>query len=358
MERLHQDYACNAMHTMHTMHAMKPKQIGAGSFGTVFSPAIGVDDPNVIGKVMVADYTDNTHENVDAEWREREQLFKLDPGQVYFVYPLEQRKIDVEEYNKYAKTPVEISLKTQKHMVQLTMPNGGLTLRKRGKNGLLTFRQVLEYSLQAARCIELMLANKMVHLDFHADNIVVNDEGKCRAIDFGLMKHSSMFYTTKNYLWSCDYAINPPEFRLVQARNKASHNLGHEQKLMTHYVGVEANNLNHVFDNASFQDSYDSIRQAIAVLDGRPKITKLNRLRFLKSIKSHEKTDIYGLGITMMELLSYLKDDHSVEKVVTPEIVKTTWDIIVKMIMPHPQDRMNIGEFIREMSEVRRLAGV
>lgn len=329
---------------------MEPKAIARGAYGTVFQPPINQPkehtDKKMIGKVVLSDYKNRsfsvTMSDADKEWFNRKYLRTLDPNQDYFVYPLHRQEIDIQDYNKYAKKPIHDAPEGTT-LTQFLMVNAGVSLRRQAKDNKLTFPKILDYATKVAESIRTLLKDELVHLDVHLGNMVSNEQDKCRLVDFGLMMCSGAFYTTYNTLWREVYAISPPEFRLFQLRRRRLNNLRQEQCLLAKYVGIEPEGLNHIFEKPLFKLSYQYLQSTMTELH-QPRAM----MDYLKEQKAHEKVDIYGLGVSMIEMLSYVDDPN-----LSNNIVCKTWDIITKMIMPHPENRMDINTFINKITELK-----
>lgn len=329
-------------------------QIGSGSFGTVFWPPISHDDPALVGKVMVSDFKEGNFHDTDIEWSFKKTLFDIDPSQEHFVYPVEKREITLTQYNNFANKPLvttnsSVRVSGCAKMVELLMPYGGYSLRWQVQRNYFALKAALEYSLQAAQNIKLLQFHDLIHLDIHLGNLVANTTNKCRLIDFGLMMSSKSFYTLANHLWGDIYAVSPPEFRLIQAKKKRIHNIASERNLLIQYIETDTDIITYMFNSPEYKQSYASLKQEMDNLSIPNKNKKNDRLQFLKSLNSHEKVDTYGLGVAMLELLAHLQlDVHEMP----PYILPALCEIITKMMMPHPNDRMNIDDIIFELTEV------
>jgi serine/threonine protein kinase len=314
---------------------MSCKEIGSGSYGVVFRPPLGSNDSTMVGKVIYpVDYKE-----VKREWFNVKAIKRIDPEQNYFLYPIKKENVDVTEYNKYAKKPFEST--HTKNLTQFTIKDGGLSLRKYQCR---SFSQVLTYVLQVAQSIQVMLQNNIVHLDIHLGNIMSNGIDSCKIIDFGLSKTSRTFYSHLNVLWSVEYAVNPPEFRLIQSKHKEIHNVIAEKEALAYYVSNDSSCLDYVYMNPEFIESFNDLHTSIMSLSDTGRPTKKVVLEYLKSINSHKTTDVYGLGVAMIDILT--KTDYP--EVSVDNYVKV-WDIITNMIMPHPNDRMSIENVIIEI---------
>lgn len=317
---------------------MSITQIGCGGYGAVFHPPIGSNDTSMVGKVVFSESFDEAKR----EWQNIKVIKKIDPEQNYFLYPSKKEEIDVSEYNKFAKTPVNYA--TGGKLVQFTLKNGGVSLRKHNYS---TLNQLLVHILRVAQSIQILLQHDIVHLDMHLGNIMLKRNDDCKVIDFGLSKTFKMFYSQSNYLWSAEYAVNPPEFRLIQTRRKKIHNLIAEQELLAKYLAVDVSDLNHIYTNPAFIDSYNQLNTSIVDIRNSQRYSKKIGLKYLQSINSHETTDVYGLGVAIMEVL--IKKDFPE---VSVDVYMRLWNIITNMIMPHPEHRMCIETVISEINDL------
>lgn len=315
-------------------------EVGSGSFGAVFHPPLGSNDSTMVGKVIF----NEDNKEIKREWFNTKAIRKIDPNQNYFLYPMKREEIDVVEYNKYAKNPLDC--KGAAKLTQFTMMNGGVSLRR---HKCQSFYEFLIHILKVSQSIQIMLQNNIIHLDLHLGNVMYNGIDS-KVIDFGISKTSTTVYSNLNYLWSHRYAVNPPEFRMIQSRNKYYHNLLAEKELLARYVSVDLAYLDYIYMNPVFIQSFNDIDTSIGNLSARGRPTKKVALEYLKSINSHETTDVYGLGVAMIEILT--KTDFPE---VSVDMYIKVLDIITTMIMPHPKDRMSIETVINEITSLLQL---
>ncbi len=326
--------------------------IARGAYGTVFQPPINQSNQpkenankKMVGKVVISDYKHRSFSiilsDADKEWSNRTLLRSLDPNQVHFVYPTSRQEIDVHDYNKYVKKPINDAPEGTT-LTQFIMIDAGTSLRRQAKESRLTLQKILDYSLQVAEGIQTLLQDELVHLDIHLGNMVSNAEGRCRLVDFGLMMCSGAFYTHHNTLWREVYAISPPEFRLLQCSRMKYNTLKQEQTLLATYIGIYPDGLDHVFQKPVFKKSYHYLQTTMASLN-----EKTQRMDYLREHNAHEKVDIYGLGVSIIEMLSYVDEPN-----LSTKLVSKIWDIITMMIMPHPDDRMDINAFISSATQL------
>ena len=320
---------------------MECSTIGSGSYGTVFSPPINeVNDTkdDLVGKVLLTDCT----RDITVEWEASGYLQAIDPQHKYFVYPIKKVNVTIQDYNKYAKKKLKVK-KEPKELTQFIMVNGGLSVRSIAKKTSLPFNKIVDCVLQVAQCIKILQKNDLVHQDIHLGNIV-NRDGNYRLIDFGLMITSSQYYTPFNILLNEEYAISPPEYRLLQKRKQDNSNVRFEQELLAKYVGILSKDLNDIFTNKYFILSYNYLVSSLKVKDP---------CYYLEQIKSYNKADIYSLGVSLIEMLSYL-DDNSVPVEIGPQLSM----LIVRMLMPHPENRIDIDTLIFKFTTISNLLKV
>lgn len=316
------------------MDCIRP--IGSGSYGTVFAPPINMVNnktDDFVGKVLL---TDN-HHDIAQEWDAGEYLRDIDPENKYFIYPLAKTKLTIQEYNKYAKKQLNY-INPSKQLTQFIMKNGGQSIRSIARQTNLSFRSIVQCVLEIAQCIKVLQKNKLIHQDIHPGNIVQKD-GKHRLIDFGMMITSSEYYTPFNMLLNEEYAISPPEYRLLQYDRQKNNSIKYEQNLLAKYVGINNEDLNDIFHNRYFIISYNYLVKSLKDHE--------DPCNYLKQKKSYNKADVYSLGVCIIEMLSYL-DEQSVP----PEVAPQLSFLIVRMLMPHPENRIDIDTVIDKFTTI------
>jgi serine/threonine protein kinase len=320
---------------------MEYTTIGSGAYGIVFSPPIDFSDSpiginkikdDLVGKVLL---TDDERE-IAQEWEASEWLQEIDPYNKYFIYPIKKVYLSVQDFIKHAKEPLN-SIDFSMEVTQFIMVNGGPSMRSIAKQKSLSFSNIVDCILQAAKCIKVLQSKNLIHQDIHLGNIV-NKDGKHRLIDFGLMITSSQYYTPFNALLNEKYAISPPEYRLLQDKKHNNCSITSEQELLANYIGIQFEGLDDVFKNRYFIMSYNYLVRSLK--NGDP-------FSYLEQIKSYNKADIYSLGVCLIEMLSYLDD-----KSVPGEYVPKLSSLIVRILMPHPENRIDIDTLIFKLTTI------
>lgn len=313
--------------------------IGSGAYGTVFAPPINVTNnitDDFVGKVLLPD----NHQDITQEWEAGECLRKIDPESKHFIYPLAKTQLTIQEYNKYAKKQLKCSNPSQQ-LTQFIMKNGGQSIRNIARQTNLSFANIVKCVLDTAHCVRILQKNKLIHQDIHLGNIVKKD-GKHRMIDFGMMITSSQYYTPLNILLDKEYAISPPEYRLLQYDRQKKNNIKYEQKLLAKYVGINSEDLNDIFNNKYFIISFNYLVNSLKENE--------DPCSYLKQNNSYNKADVYSLGVCLIEMLSYI-DEQSVPLEVAPQLSF----LIVRMLMPHPENRIDIDTVIDKFTTINNI---
>jgi serine/threonine protein kinase len=323
---------------------MSIKRIGSGSYGTVFSPPINFNIlktksqykiTELVGKVVTTD--DDL--DINQEWEQGKILKEIDPKQEYFIYPIKKMKVPIDNYNEYAKKPYECNETT--HLTQFVMLNGGKSIRFMCKKNMMSFKNIINCVLQVANGIKLLQKYNLVHQDIHLGNIV-SKNGTYKLIDFGMMVSTAEYFTLHNILMKEVYAINPPEYRILQEKKDHTHNIEFEQKCLAQYCGVHPEDLDYVFKSKIFNISYEKLLKSIKY--------KTDGSVYLEDIQSYKKSDIYSLGVCIVEMLSYMDNEQ-----IPPCVSGQLWSAITKMLMPHPENRSDVDSVIQKFNSINNI---
>jgi serine/threonine protein kinase len=255
-------------------------KVGEGSYGCVFQPAlkcIGNSSKNnkFVGKVFQED------DEALIEWDATNILHHIDKDQDLYIYPL--RKCDVQD-----QLLKNCSFRDHKQThKQLIMKFGGVPIdtfcgRLHRK---LSRRDLIDLTINLFIGIKKMLQQYLVHQDIKMENILTDEKGNVRLIDFGFMTSLQNFATKKNVLYSDDkieaYYVNPPEYRFHHAN--AMHDSTIINKEYKHLSKIKK------ITKKEFMEQLTGLLLFLEKKKGKTEII-------------HYKSDIYSLGLVLYEL--------------------------------------------------------
>ena len=331
--------------------------IGSGSYGYVFHPPINYhvrDNHKYVGKVVDYDSEDNICKYVESEIRHYEVLRRIDPNFSFLIYPILTSQLlikDIKTSTKHSLKFLKTKPKNSK-IVQMIMPYGGVSLNSYlhscGKSGL-SFRRALSIVYDLLLGVALLQQNNICHQDIKLNNITYDPiTGNARIIDFGMAVTKDEFYTSNWMFQSHKYAVNPPEYRLLNIPNLIKYTvymLGKNELNTLHdfccqFYAVER----HVYDlfNIGTPKYLQHLKRLQKDFVDCPDCAECAEttqvLTILKSFHSFEKSDAYSIGIIMMQLYPLCKPT-------TDKHISDTFQTIgTSLLCPHPQERMGIPE--------------
>lgn len=313
--------------------------IGQGSFGCVFNPAIpcrGIDPLNTgksVGKVFMHD------QDASDEMKLLQKFVQMDPDQKYFIYSTEKCELDQDYGNEPDVSKcTAISHHPYDRTFQTIMPNGGVTLREY----LITNRPVLGWSLESIvkllepvfAGVDSLIRNDMVHQDIKTINIVVNDYGEARLIDFGLILPSfDLYREDQNGLLRAEYFLNPPEYRLMRPMNLIEH---------PNIFTLEYNTIDFCESDEFFTEEHEKSLQMLWFQ--RVRCTDLREFQSIANDRRWwDKADIYSLGLALLFCSTHMDNSRHDHNFV---------ELVNQMIMPHPDHRIGMHELRFQLDKI------
>lgn len=333
--------------------------VGQGTYGCVYNPAIAcagismADTSTSVGKVFASE----SDADIDMSWTKL--LAKIDPTQKWFIYPTKKCRLQdfgSEPESEVAKCEVLLP-RNHSSVFQTIMFDGGITLNHfvhkfRPPRGWST-EQILDITRPVFLGVQALIRRSLIHQDLKCSNIVVDENGSSRIIDFGLLtSKDDWFGENTNVLFEVLYHINPPEYRLlrnddaVQRETLASMN-AHTRN----FTGL----VDDLFIAPKHQQSLDRLWSERVHLEStgtRPR-TRSNftwsaqRYREMAMRNAwYEKSDVFSLGLMMVLCMQYMRRRDALN----PDLL----DVVNGMIMPHPDERMSIDTVIGKLENLVR----
>ena len=278
------------------------------------------------------------------EWKNAKKLFKMDPLQEYFIYPLQVcENIPIRTSSK-----CHLIKKGQK-LHALYIPYEPHTLMdyvlKQKKKILMKDWIPMLYHLTQG--LYLLHDNQLIHQDIKINNVLVTKGNLLKWIDFGIsMNAKEIFDIEKNALYlHTDYAFHPPEYRyfsryyyIEKKIEKADFFADHEW-YMLHFsiadINVHNIDLFRIFYN--YETYKKEIEELFTTLKGKTK-PELQTL-FTEQVN---KVDIYGLGLMLLHVYPYIEVNKT-------DISKLYFTMIKNMIHPNIFKRYTTRECLRDL---------
>lgn len=252
-------------------------------------------------------------------------LTQIDPECSYFLYPIhcgEIQSLDKIEPKFLQKLSTK-SLKTlNKLCYNVIIKYGGINFATyRRTYGLHEpFYSLVNKYLEIAKCILILNTNNIIHRDIHDSNIVIDNNGKIRLIDFELLTniydmtdeiHQSCI-SNKTLHWSLDYKT-----LLI---NRA--------KILKDASGFDINKFMDIKNNVN----NDKLISFLNTIDNTEE--SLQKAEYI----SIHKLDIYSFGKFMLnDIMIY--ETYNISQLKNIRIIK---DIINKCICDDPIERITI----------------
>ncbi len=196
--------------TTTTKRSPSARLVGDGGFGCVFTPALPCANgaqacprprqEDCVGKVFFS------QTDVATELNNYKVVQQLDPDSQWSLPVLSACPVRL---TRVARQCVNRSSPGSQTTSQLVLPYGGATLREAWRR-----YDAVDLVEQALRALTTLHDAGYVHMDVKPDNMVVDNMGRLRLIDFGLMTPTDLVYsiTHNGYNLAYEYQYFPPEF--------------------------------------------------------------------------------------------------------------------------------------------------
>ena len=211
--------------------------IGQGKHGCLFSPPfqptegsfVPVPDvaPSLVSEASLGKiFTSETYFKKELELAER--VASIDPRQHWFIYPVASSTATLSAVAHLTSDECNalnslLKKKTKRSadvpIYQLVMPFGGKTVLELCEKAVASRTKLpASWALNVVhKCllgVQHLLEAGFVHQDIKADNIVIDESGNAKLIDFGLMVERAVcFDKSKNGYLKSGYYLHPPEYR-------------------------------------------------------------------------------------------------------------------------------------------------
>lgn len=325
-----------------TIHTHKGKSINTSKFGKL-----------TVGKIMV--YEDAFEDEID----QVSQLYKIDPTQKYFIYPVTRCSV---KHSDVIKVPGAMQCKNvstnAKTMKMLKMTNGGMAMDEYIRSHNVTPIALLQMIRNIVEGAKKLSSKGFIHHDMKFNNWLIDPNTlTAKIIDFGLMIRSDDAFTPNNPFLGSKYWLHPPEYRYYVYLESTKWDTPTEQKIR--WIMADDLKLNdHRFasqDKASMRHlltnppMFAYCEYEAAVMKFFATVSKLNgvdaKRRYIDKFKN--KVDIYGIGISMLYLSSYLDFSN-----MSRDKYDAFIELIRFMVHPNPVKRCTIAQALKKIDQI------
>jgi serine/threonine protein kinase len=336
--------------------------LGEGTYGCTLDPAPKCSspemaihskkgklvDPNKFGKLSVGKVM-LYEEAFEDEIEQVSKLYKIDPKQQYFLYPVSKCAV---RYTDVIKVPGAAQCKNvsrkNPNMSMLKMVNGGIPMDSYIRSHNVTpiaFLQMMRNIVEGAKKLN---AKGLIHHDMKFNNWLIDPETlSTKIIDFGLMIPSEEAFTPQNPFLTSKYWLHPPEYRyyvylenvkwIAPSEQEIRWIMTDDLKLNDHrFSSQDKTSMRHLLTNPPMfaYCEYES-----AIMKFFTTVSKLKgtiaKKKYMDKFKT--KVDVYGIGISMLYLSSYL--DYTG---ITREKYTQFIDLLRNMVHPNPNKRYTL----------------
>lgn len=343
---------------------MEHRFLGSGTYGCVIHPPLidqnsGIDMDIHVGKVM--DVEEGNEERYANEELEASEILRdIDPEQEYFIYPLFKSYVRVQDViHSVQNIDCDFLKKKNKQdqLPQLIMKYGGIPLQTHLKvtyktHGLLSRRKMIDLLIPLFKGVGRLIENKCAHQDIKMNNIIVDDE-HVRLIDFGLLVDNHKFYNENVMFENQKYAVNPPEYRMLNCVNldemSCSKISKDEIDLMKSYIKtfwkLDPLWLSYYgIGNTIYLASFRKMRNALL-----EKKTIEERIQVLKEMDTIAKSDLYSIGFLLLQVSSLMLPPNEDR----PDAVRYYKLLVHGLLHPCPEYRLDFQSAMDYVSHIQ-----
>lgn len=282
------------------------------------------------------------------EWNYAKRLFRLDPLQKHYIYPVEICEIKLEEkLNKcklFEKNKIYNILKIPHEKESLA----NTLIKRKEKISLKEFLPKLYYLMEG---LNKLHKAKILHHDIKYNNVMYSN-GDYKWIDFGnSIGFKDVFNTAKNGYLYLDYIIHPPEYRYfsryyyIDKGIESAKTFSENEWYLLHYIisALAIKNIELYKYFYTFEQYQKHIEELFQQLKNKTKQEIQNIFTTQVS-----KIDIYAVGNMLIHIYPYIKSEAN-------EQSKQYYNLIQNMIHPNilqRYDTIQCLSYLKKMLEV------
>lgn len=196
----------------------------------------------------------------------------------------------------------------QQLLAELVYSEKGKTLSSYWKTELnVNINVLIKQLIHLCKGIDKFIENEFIHYDIKSDNIIISDDDKkAKFIDFGLSMDFSDFIDS--YEEKVPYKYWPPEVYYELP-------IFSDYKFIRIHRSSDVNELRNVFKPKSgTPQEKEMIHKVLSEAEEKFKHQPLTTQMFIELYKfSLEKIDVFGLGVTLQEIIQILQEKDSVK---------------------------------------------
>ena len=330
-----------------TLLASKPKFIGKGAYGCVFSPPApclpeqedGTSPPSRVGKVFLS------KRNASDELKLYNSLvFSVDPKNTFTVQFHGVCKPDISAIQESELHKCRFSKKLTANVRQLVYTHGGMSLLSVTNKGH-SMLDVLLAMTPLFKGLKLLGQKRMVHQDIKPANVVYQPEtGRVSLIDFGLATTFPHVFAAGNvHVLGHSYPYFPPEYifanGFIHSQPATLVKMSTNFNLFLDAFFVHGTHMDTEVYSKIIQAYFQALKPALEFLK-----TLENPLKWLTT-HAASKVDVYMMGMLLMYLLGScrtlsVEDQHALA------------DIVIHMIHPAVNKRWSAAKAAKEFNAV------